>query len=131
VRGTPSTVLWLALIPAVVTVGQVIDALFGGTLAIVADLTFGAVAWTVSPFILLGRRLGWRPLVPTGVITALAMSVLGVATVIWMPHAVAESAERYGLIGIAFALVSWLVAAGFTLVGSAAAGAVVAEQRAR
>jgi hypothetical protein len=50
--------------------------------------------------------------------------------VIWMPRAVAESADRYGLIGVAFAFVSWLVAAGFTLVGSAAAGAVIAERRA-
>jgi membrane protein len=47
-----------------------------------------------------------------------------------MPRAVAESADRYGLIGVAFAFVSWLVAAGFTLVGSAAAGAVMAERRA-
>jgi membrane protein len=130
VRGTPSTVLWVALIPAAITVGQVIDALFGGTLVIVADLAFAAIAWTVSPFTLLGRRLPWRVLAPTGVVTALAMSILSVATVIWMPRAVAESADRYGLIGVAFAFVSWLVAAGFTLVGSAAAGAVIAERRA-
>jgi membrane protein len=128
VRGTPSTVLWLALIPAVLTVGKVIDALLGGGLAVVADLALGAVVWTMSPYILLGRRLGWRPLVPTGVTTAVAMSILGVASVIWLPRAVAESAERYGLIGVAFALLSWLVAAGFTLVGSAAAGAVMAER---
>jgi membrane protein len=108
----------------------VIDALFDGTLVIVADLAFAAVAWTVSPFTLLGRRLPWRALAPTGVITALAMSLLSVATVIWMPRAVAESADRYGLIGVAFAFVSWLVAAGFTLAGSAAAGAVIAERRA-
>jgi hypothetical protein len=60
VRGTPSTVLWVALIPAAVTVGQVMDALFGGTLVIVADLAFATVVWTASPFILLGRRLPWR-----------------------------------------------------------------------
>jgi hypothetical protein len=47
VRGTPSAVLWVALIPAALTVGQVIDALFSGTLVIVADLAFAAVA-TVS-----------------------------------------------------------------------------------
>ena len=46
-----------------------------------------------------------------------------------MPRAVQESAECYGVIGIAFAMLSWLVAAGFVLVGSAAGGAVLAERR--
>lgn len=129
VRGTPSTLLWLAFIPGLLIVREVIDALFDGTVAIVLDLGFAATLWTVTPFLLLGRRLDWRPLLPTGVITALAMSVVSVGTVIWMPHTVAESAGRYGLIGVAFALLSWLVAVGFVLVGSAAAGAVMAEQR--
>jgi membrane protein len=127
-RGTPSAILWLALIPAFLTVHQVIEAIFGGVLAIVLDLAFAAVLWTVTPFILLGRRVDWRRLLPTGLVTAAAMSGLSVWTVIWMPHAVADSAERYGVIGVAFALLSWLVAAGFVLVGSAAAGAVLSER---
>ena len=128
VRGTPSSVLWLALIPAFVSVREVIDAIFGGLLLTVLTLGFGATLWTVTPFILLGRRLDWRRLLPTGVVTAVAMSGLSVATVIWMPHTVSESAARYGVIGVAFAMLSWLVAAGFVLVGSAAAGAVVSER---
>jgi membrane protein len=128
-RGTPATLLWLATIPVFLIARQVIDALFDGTVAIVANLALAATLWTVTPFLLLGRRLAWRPLLPTGVITALAMSVASVGTVIWMPRTVAESAARYGLIGVAFALLSWLVAIGFVLVGSAAAGAVVAERR--
>jgi membrane protein len=73
--------------------------------------------------------MDWHFLVPADVITALGMSALGAATVIWMPHAVSDSAGRFGVIGIAFALLSWLVVAGFVLVGSATARAVIAERR--
>jgi membrane protein len=129
VRGTPSTILWLALIPAAITSREVISAIFDGVVGLTLGLVFGAVLWTVTPFILLGRRLDWRRLLPTGALTALSMSALSVASLIWMPHTVSDSAARYGLIGVAFALLSWLVAAGFVLVGAAAAGAVVAERR--
>jgi membrane protein len=128
-RGTPSTLLWLALIPAFLTVNEVAHAIFGGILVTVITLAFAAVEWTLTPFILLGRRVPWPMLLPTGLITAVTASALSAASIIWMPRAVQESAERYGVIGIAFAMLSWLVAAGFVLVGSAAGGAVLAERR--
>jgi membrane protein len=131
VRGTPSTLLWLALLPGFITAREVIGAIFPGVVGTVLSLTLAATLWTLTPFILLGRRLEWRRLVPTGLITAAAMSLLGVASLIWMPHTVAESAQLYGVIGVAFALLSWLVAAGFVLVGCAAAGAVAGERRLR
>jgi membrane protein len=129
VRGTPATLLWLVLIPVFVTGTDVLDAIAGGTVPTVLSLAFAAALWTVTPFVLLARRVDWRMLVPAGVLTALAMSLLGTATAIWMPHAVSDSAGRFGVIGIAFALLSWLVAAGFALVASATAGAVIAERR--
>ena len=42
-----------------------------------------------------------------------------------MPHSVAVSAGQFGTIGIAFALLSWLVGYGMVLVATAAGGAVV------
>ena len=128
-RGTPATLVWLALIPAFVTASDALAALSIGTLATVLSLALAAVLWTATPFVLVARRLDWRVLVPAGVITAVAMSLLGTATTIWMPRAVSDSASRFGLIGIAFALLSWLIVAGFALVGSATAGAVIAERR--
>jgi membrane protein len=44
-----------------------------------------------------------------------------------MPHTVAASAAQFGVIGIAFALLSWLVGAGMVLVFAAAGGATIEE----
>jgi membrane protein len=127
-RGTPATLLWLALIPAYVVVRDVIGALVHGGLAAVLSIALAALVWTVTPFVLLGRRLSNRELLPTGIVTAAAMAALSAGTVLWMTRAVTDSANRYGLVGVAFAFLTWLVAAGFALVASAAAGAVWTER---
>jgi len=44
-----------------------------------------------------------------------------------MPRSISSSAASYGTIGVAIALVSWFVGAGFVLVGCAAVGAVLGE----
>jgi hypothetical protein len=48
------------------------------------------------------------------------------ASVLWLPDPIASSADPFGLIGVAFALLSWLVVAG--VVVAATSGAVVAER---
>ena len=129
-RGAPATAVWLALIPAAVTLGDAVDVLFDGVAASVLRLACAVAFWTASPFVLLRRRLDWRRLVATGAITAIVFVLLISATALWMTRTVGESAERYGVIGVAFPLLSWLLLAGFALVASAAAGAILTERRA-
>ena len=50
-----------------------------------------------------------------------------VASGIYLPVVMTWSAERYGLIGIAFALQSFLVVMGFVIVIGAVVGAVTSE----
>jgi membrane protein len=127
-RGTPWGLLWLALIPVFLESRALVGAVVHGLLATVLGIAIAAAVWTVTPYVLLGRRLGWRVLLPGGLVTALAMSALAVATVLYLPHSVTTSAAQYGLIGVAFALLGWLVVGGFVLVGAAAAGAVLASR---
>jgi uncharacterized BrkB/YihY/UPF0761 family membrane protein len=47
----------------------------------------------------------------------------------YMPQSIAASSERFGAIGIAIAIVSWLIGMGFVLVVGAAFGAVIAGRR--
>jgi membrane protein len=84
-----------------------------------------ALLWLWSPWILLARRVDWRRLVPTALLTAVAMTAISIGSVIYMPEAIGRAATHYGPIGIAIALVSWLVGIGFALTACAAVGAVL------
>jgi membrane protein len=97
----------------------------GPVLSLVISLGTSTALWLVTPFVLLDGRVPWRRLLPTAVLTALAMLAFSVGSVIYMPDAIAESADRYGSIGIAISLVSWLVGIGFVLVFCAAIGAIL------
>lgn len=97
-----------------------------GPLASLTILLAGdAALWLWSPWILLAGRVDWRRLVPSALLTAVAMTAFSIGSVVYMPEAIGRSAEHYGPIGIAIALVSWLVGAGFALTFCAAVGAVL------
>jgi membrane protein len=91
----------------------------------VLSLGIAGVFWLVTPHVLLAGRVSWRRLVPTALITGFGMTVLSVCSAIWMPRSVAASAQQFGVMGVAFALLSWLAAAGGVLVAAAACGAVI------
>jgi hypothetical protein len=59
---------------------------------------------------------------------AIGMSALSVTSVIWFPRSITASADQFGAMGVAFALLSWLFAAGCVLVVTATGGAVINEQ---
>ncbi len=92
--------------------------LYGATVIVI-----GAAFWLWTPYILLGGRIRWRRLLPTGLLTALAVSVFSIGTGLFIPAIFTRNAERYGLIGIAFGLVTWLFAfAGVVIVSAVLAG---------
>lgn len=91
------------------------------TILLVGD----AILWLWSPWILLDRRVDWHRLVPTSLMTAVALTGISIGSVVYMPEAIGRSATHYGPIGIAIALVSWLVGIGFALTFCAAVGAVL------
>ncbi len=93
----------------------------------VLALALSIAFWTATPTVLTGRRISTTTALPAGLIAALAMTALGAASALWLPHSVTSSAAQYGVIGVAFAFVSWLVGAGLTLAASTVSGAVIAE----
>ncbi len=132
VRATPAGLIWLAWVVAFVSIfGGVRSEIIASARPIVdviVALTFAGIVWLATPWILLSRRVGWRPLLPTAVLTSVAMTALSIASTVYMPRSISDSAAHYGPIGVAIALVSWLVAAGFVLVVCAAVGAVLGER---
>lgn len=127
-RGTPWHLLWIALIPVYLSLRPLVVELGSGWWRIVGSLLVGAVAWLITPYVLLGRRLEWRRLAPGAVLTGVSMTAFSGFSLVYLPHSVSASARKFGAIGVAFAMLSWLVIAGFVLTGSAAAGAVALEQ---
>jgi membrane protein len=127
-RAMPWGLTWLALAVLVVTIRPPLVAGVHGVGRIVISLLLAGVVWFVSPYVLLGRRVRWRRLLPGAALSALGMTALSVASAVWMPRSVATASLHYGVIGVAFALLSWLVAAGIVLVVASAGGALIDER---
>lgn len=95
-----------------------------GVLYAVSAIALGAAFWVWTPYVLLGRRVQWRRLLPTGLLTAAGISLYSVGTALFLAAIFTRNAERYGLIGIAFGLVTWLFAyTGVVIVCAVLAGA--------
>jgi membrane protein len=130
VRAAKWGLIWLGIIVLTVTVRPILLGWSNGVLRLALSLGFGFVLWLITPYLLLGRRISWQQLAPTAILTGFGMTVLAVGSAIWMPRSVATSAAQFGTIGVAFALLSWLVGYGLVLVVAASGGAVIEERRA-
>jgi membrane protein len=99
----------------------------GVVLAVALSSATGFVVWLGTPALLLGER-DWRRLTPGAVVSGVLGALLGLASSLYVPIAMTWSADRYGLIGIAFALQSWLLVLAFLVVIGAVVGATVVER---
>ncbi|MBJ7473299.1 MAG: hypothetical protein JHD16_18470, partial [Solirubrobacteraceae bacterium] len=126
-RGTPWGLIWIGFLAVATSVNPLVRSFFDGTLGVVVAIGVAAISWGITPYILTAKRIVPGQAVTAGIIGGIAMTGLGVASTIWFPHSVATSAAQYGLIGVAFASVGWLVSAGLTLAFSAVGAAVVAD----
>jgi len=86
--------------------------------------------WWLLQYLLLSRRVPPRKLLPGAVIAAAGQVVVMVSSAYWMPRVVATDAERYGVIGVTFALISWLIIIALAIVLAAVVGAELAEDQA-
>jgi uncharacterized BrkB/YihY/UPF0761 family membrane protein len=76
------------------------------------------LVWTCLPWLLLGKRIPRRRLIPGGVLTATCTSIYGVASTIYMPRLFETYSERYGLFGGTLALIGWLLCIALIIVGA-------------
>ena len=86
-------------------------------------LVTGVILWTSIPYLLLNRQVHWRRLVFGGVLAAIATAAYSVASTVYMPETLERYTEEFGLFGVTIALIGWLLAIAFILVGAAAVGA--------
>ena len=101
----------------------------GAGLALFAVLSLATTFtlwWFTAWFLLLGE-VRWRVLIPSGVITSVAMAGFAVSATIWMPNVVTRNEEQFGFFGVALALVTWFSGAAIAILVGACAGPVFAE----
>ncbi|MER7001162.1 YhjD/YihY/BrkB family envelope integrity protein [Streptomyces sp. NPDC000410] len=99
----------------------------GTSSAVLVTLLF---LWGSQKF-LLGRRVGWRALLPGAVATLLGMLGLRFFSEHVFSPLIVSQALAYGPIGTVLIIQSWLVGVGFVLYGGAFVGRVLYEQPTR
>lgn len=110
-------------------VSQQVDRLPTGlVLVLSAQLAVIGAGWLVGTALMLTRRIPLRALVPGAIVSAVLQLVVSWATAIYIPEIFTRNAERYGVMGVALALVTWLIAVASVLVGGAIVGTVLGSQ---
>ncbi|MFL5825710.1 MAG: YhjD/YihY/BrkB family envelope integrity protein [Thermoleophilaceae bacterium] len=134
-RNSGRGLLWLGGLLVYGWAGTVIALVRGGplrnALAVLLSLTWSLAFFTWTPYVLTGYRVHWRRLVPIGFFTTTGLAFFVLASGIYLPHLISTKAQRYGLIGVAFALLSWILAAAFVIVAAAVMGAEFSEKPSR
>jgi membrane protein len=126
---------WLLVILAYVALLGALRAALGdglglGLFAIVSLAVTSGLWWFTAWFLLLGE-VRVRVLLPTGVITSIAMTGFAASATIWMPEVVTSNEAQFGFFGVALALVTWFSGAAICILIGACAGPVFAEDTGR
>lgn len=138
-RRTPQRLLSLLVLVALLVGVAVVTGLVGGlptgrVLSVVAQLAVAIPCWCLVIRLLLSARIEWALLLPGACLAAVAQVLATWAGALWMPILIERNAGRYGVIGVAVALICWLVVLAFLVVGCAVVGAwaagLIEERRA-
>ena len=125
--------VWLAvflsfgLLLAIIQVGLEGSANENAT-ADVAAVIATAMFFSWSEHFLLAGRVPPREVIPGGIVTALGLLGLHGFSKLFFSGMIVDQAHDYGLIGVVFVLMSWLVGACVVLAGGPAVGAVVSRR---
>ena len=127
-RGTRYGLQWLFVMVVVLSIRPLVLGFLHNAAAAIATVALGVFLWLATPYLLLGKRLTWHRLMPAALLTTVGMTIYSATSFIWLPRTIESLSKQFGFIGISFALVSWLFAAGSVLVASASIGAVIDER---
>ena len=116
-------VLWLAALTGVFYAETFISHIPAPWTGVVRALLWTLLFWW-GPWVLLGRRVSWRALLPGAVLTTVGMiGLLGFSKLVFTSMVV-STAATYGSVGTVLTVVTWMVAVGFVFFG----GALLGEQ---
>jgi membrane protein len=130
-RGTVNGLAGLAiLLSQILLLSLVAGLLRDRTGSVVLSVLRAALAvglWLLLQSVLLGRRVPLRRLLPGALVAGVGQQVITAGSALWMPVLITTNTSRYGIIGVAFALLSWLLVIAVMLVGAAVVSAELGE----
>jgi membrane protein len=94
---------------------------------VVVALALSTAIWWFTAWLMLKGQVRLRVLLPSGLITGVALSAYALSATLWMPNNVTSNNHQYGIFGVALALVAWFSGAAICIVVGACAGPVLAE----
>jgi len=126
---------WLAAILVYMAVLGGVRGFLGNGLTFAAFVVFSlavsAAFWWFTAWYLLLGEVRWRVLIPSGLITGVALGGYAVSANVWMPHVVTSNQKQFGFFGVALAIVTWFSGAAICILVGACAGPVLAEDTGR
>jgi uncharacterized BrkB/YihY/UPF0761 family membrane protein len=123
-------VVWVAaFLVYMALLGGARNVLGGGllTVFVVVALALSTAVWWFTAWLMLKGQVRFRVLLPSGLITGIALSAYALSATLWMPNNVTSNNHQYGIFGVALALVAWFSGAAICIVVGACAGPVLAE----
>jgi hypothetical protein len=127
VRGTLNGVtaiglLFTSLLVLSLLVGLLRQAPAGTVWAFLVRVLGYTAVWLVLQRLLLSRRIPIRRLLPGAIVAGAGSVAINLYSAVWMPRVIESNAARYGIIGITFALLTWLIVIFFCVVVVAVIG---------
>src|SRR5215469_2391349 len=127
VRGVAWVAAFLAYMALLGGARNVLGGGAGIAAFVVVALALSTAIWWFTAWLMLKGQVRLRVLLPSGLITAVALSGYALTSTLWMPNNVTSNNHQYGIFGVALALVSWFSGAAICIVVGACAGPVLAE----
>ncbi|KRB36611.1 YhjD/YihY/BrkB family envelope integrity protein [Microbacterium sp. Root180] len=94
-------------------------------LEFVIEVVLWSALWWIASWIVIDRRVTLRELLPGSVLAGLGFAVAGIVGRAFLPLLLADSAHRFGVLGMTFAYIGWLLALAMILLVAVTAGRVV------
>jgi membrane protein len=79
-----------------------------GVLAFIVEAALWCLLWWLSVWIVVNRTVSLRALLPGSVLTGIGLAAATQVGRLYLPPALASSADQFGVLGLAFTYVGWL-----------------------
>ena len=90
----------------------------------ILEIVLWGALWWIACWIVINRQVSLRQLLPGAVLTGIGFAVAGVYGKVFLPPLLADSAQRFGVLGMAFTYVGWLLVLSCILLIATTAGRV-------